>query len=93
MRNKVKVRTLINIGGQDCKVIALDNNGIMLDFAMNDKCAVGTGRFLEVMRCIFDGGPAFNQGLKNNRVRAQSRATSPSDLQVHNCAWCGYYRL
>ena len=37
MRNKVNVRTLINIGGQDCKVIALDSNGIMLDFAMNDK--------------------------------------------------------
>ncbi len=34
MRNKVNVRTLINIGGQDCKVIALDSKGIMLDFAM-----------------------------------------------------------
>lgn len=49
MRDKTNVRTIINIGGQDCKVIALDPNGIMLDFAMNDKCAAGTGRFLEVM--------------------------------------------
>lgn len=54
MREKVNVRTLINIGGQDCKVIALDDNGIMTDFAMNDKCAAGTGRFLEVMSRILE---------------------------------------
>lgn len=54
MKGKVNVRTLINIGGQDCKVIALDNNGIMVDFAMNDKCAAGTGRFLEVMSRVLE---------------------------------------
>ncbi len=54
MHGKANVRTLINIGGQDCKVIALDNNGIMVDFAMNDKCAAGTGRFLEVMSRILE---------------------------------------
>jgi len=54
MSKKVNVRTLINIGGQDCKVIALDNNGIMVDFAMNDKCAAGTGRFLEVMSRVLE---------------------------------------
>jgi predicted CoA-substrate-specific enzyme activase len=43
------VRTVIDIGGQDSKVIKLDSDGNMLDFAMNDKCAAGTGRFLEVM--------------------------------------------
>jgi predicted CoA-substrate-specific enzyme activase len=43
------VRTVIDIGGQDSKVIALDGNGKVLNFAMNDKCAAGTGRFLEVM--------------------------------------------
>jgi len=43
------VRTVIDIGGQDSKVIALDDDGILQDFAMNDKCAAGTGRFLEVM--------------------------------------------
>ncbi|MGR3310843.1 MAG: acyl-CoA dehydratase activase [Candidatus Brocadiales bacterium] len=52
--NGTKIRTLINIGGQDCKVISLDNNGIMKDFVMNDKCAAGTGRFLEVMSCILE---------------------------------------
>lgn len=54
MQEKANVRTIINIGGQDCKVIALDDNGIMLDFAMNDKCAAGTGRFLEVMSRILE---------------------------------------
>ncbi|MBU2607947.1 MAG: 2-hydroxyglutaryl-CoA dehydratase [Chloroflexi bacterium] len=41
-------RTVIDIGGQDCKGIKL-NNGKAVDFAMNDKCAAGTGRFLEVI--------------------------------------------
>ena len=43
------VRTVIDIGGQDCKAIRVDNNGNMLNFAMNDKCSAGTGRFLEIM--------------------------------------------
>ncbi|MBM4054240.1 MAG: hypothetical protein FJ264_06110 [Planctomycetes bacterium] len=42
-------RTIIDIGGQDSKVIKIDGNGNVLDFVMNDKCAAGTGRFLEVM--------------------------------------------
>jgi len=41
------VRTIIDVGGQDSKVIRLDAEGRMSDFAMNDKCAAGTGRFLE----------------------------------------------
>jgi len=44
-----KVRTVIDIGGQDAKVIRVDENGVLVDFVMNDKCAAGTGRFLEVM--------------------------------------------
>ena len=43
------VRTVIDIGGQDSKAISLDGSGRVQDFAMNDKCAAGTGRFLEVM--------------------------------------------
>ncbi|MEM0204098.1 MAG: acyl-CoA dehydratase activase [Archaeoglobaceae archaeon] len=42
------VRTVIDIGGQDSKVIAVEN-GKVVDFVMNDKCSAGTGRFLEVM--------------------------------------------
>ena len=44
-----EVRTVIDIGGQDSKVIRLDENGAVANFVMNDKCAAGTGRFLEVM--------------------------------------------
>lgn len=42
-------RTVIDIGGQDSKVIHLSSTGKVLDFLMNDKCAAGTGKFLEVM--------------------------------------------
>lgn len=44
-----EVRTIIDIGGQDAKVIALNDQGVMENFVMNDKCAAGTGRFLDVM--------------------------------------------
>ena len=43
------VRTIIDIGGQDSKVIRLSESGAVESFAMNDKCAAGTGRFLEMM--------------------------------------------
>ena len=41
--------TVIDIGGQDCKVITLDSHGQVNDFLMNDKCAAGTGRFMEMI--------------------------------------------
>lgn len=41
--------TVIDIGGQDCKVISLNNHGQVQDFLMNDKCAAGTGRFMEMI--------------------------------------------
>ena len=44
-----EARTVIDIGGQDSKVIHLDDRGGVLNFVMNDKCAAGTGRFLEMM--------------------------------------------
>jgi predicted CoA-substrate-specific enzyme activase len=42
-------RTIIDIGGQDTKAIRVDTGGRVVEFEMNDKCAAGTGRFLEVM--------------------------------------------
>jgi (R)-2-hydroxyacyl-CoA dehydratese activating ATPase len=42
------VRTIVNIGGQDSKAIRIDAEGNVSDFVMNDKCAAGTGRFLDV---------------------------------------------
>ncbi len=47
-------RTVIDIGGQDSKVITLDERGGVADFVMNDKCAAGTGRFLEVMAAALE---------------------------------------
>lgn len=44
-----KARTIIEIGGQDSKLIQLDLSGAVRDFSMNDRCAAGTGRFLEVV--------------------------------------------
>jgi (R)-2-hydroxyacyl-CoA dehydratese activating ATPase len=44
-----KVRAVIDIGGQDSKFIRIGDDGAIIDFVMNDKCAAGTGRFLEVM--------------------------------------------
>ncbi len=44
-----EIRTILDIGGQDSKAIHLDENGNVKDFVMNDKCAAGTGRFLEMM--------------------------------------------
>lgn len=47
--HKPDTRTIIDIGGEDSKVIKLDATGKVQDFAMNDRCAAGTGRFLEVV--------------------------------------------
>lgn len=44
-----EIHTIIDIGGQDTKIIALNEDGAVEDFAMNDKCAAGTGRFLEML--------------------------------------------
>ncbi len=44
-----EVRTILDIGGQDSKAISLDDNGKVAKFEMNDRCAAGTGKFLEIM--------------------------------------------
>jgi predicted CoA-substrate-specific enzyme activase len=48
------VKAIIDIGGQDVKGIAIDNDGTVKNFAMNDKCAAGTGRFYEAMANAFE---------------------------------------
>lgn len=64
------VRTIIDIGGQDCKIITMDENGIVLDFNMNDRCSAGTGKFLEVT--------AHALGLKlHDMVKLYSESQSP----------------
>jgi predicted CoA-substrate-specific enzyme activase len=63
------VRTLIDIGGQDCKVISVGKNGQVLDFTMNEKCAAGTGRFFEsmcrVLSCTQDELSSWSQQSDN----------------------------
>lgn len=49
-----KARTVIDIGGQDIKVLKLADSGRLLNFIMNDKCAAGTGRFLDVMSRVIE---------------------------------------
>jgi predicted CoA-substrate-specific enzyme activase len=49
-----EARTIIEIGGQDSKVISLEDGGRVRDFGMNDRCAAGTGRFLEMVAARLD---------------------------------------
>jgi predicted CoA-substrate-specific enzyme activase len=51
------VRGILDVGGQDTKAIALDAGGRVRDFLMNDRCAAGTGRFLEVMAAAMGLAP------------------------------------
>jgi len=48
------IRTIIDIGGQDTKIISVSDTGKVLDFVMNDKCAAGTGRFIEKVANFFN---------------------------------------
>jgi predicted CoA-substrate-specific enzyme activase len=48
------VRTVLDMGGQDCKAIKCDGQGRLLNFMMNDKCAAGTGRFFELIAKVMD---------------------------------------
>ena len=59
------VRTIVDIGGQDSKVICLSEDGNVSNFVMNDKCAAGTGRFLEMMARTLelDMGEMSQRGL------------------------------
>ncbi len=61
-------RTVIDIGGQDSKVVGVRGDGTVSDFAMNDKCAAGTGRFLEVMADVL--------GLEINEMGTVSLTSS-----------------
>ncbi|KAF1084170.1 R-phenyllactate dehydratase activator [Sporotomaculum syntrophicum] len=63
---------VIDIGGQDSKVIRTDGQGNVIDFAMNDKCAAGTGRFLQVM--------ASALGADVSELAALSRGAEPVEI-------------
>jgi (R)-2-hydroxyacyl-CoA dehydratese activating ATPase len=65
-------RTIIDIGGQDSKVIRLDDGGAIRDFVMNDRCAAGSGRFLEVVAGRLSVDPAALGRLAADSQRAAS---------------------
>jgi predicted CoA-substrate-specific enzyme activase len=79
------VRTIIDVGGQDSKAIRIGENGRVLDFVMNDKCAAGTGRFLEVMATIL-GKPIEELGALHfkslNPVKISSTCTVFAESEV-----------
>lgn len=89
------VRTIIDIGGQDSKAIAIDQGGKVRDFAMNDKCAAGTGRFLEVMaRALEVDLEAFGQLSLNAHFPAKisSLCTVFAESEVISLISKGEYR-
>ncbi|MCU0913226.1 MAG: acyl-CoA dehydratase activase [Planctomycetes bacterium] len=68
-----EVQTIIDIGGQDSKLVRLDGRGKVRDFAMNDRCAAGTGRFLEIV--------AGRLGLSLNDLGAMAaRSQNPAAI-------------
>ncbi len=58
-------RTVVDIGGQDCKVISVSDKGTVLNFVMNDRCAAGTGRFFEAMARALSCGLEGISSLEN----------------------------
>ncbi|MFW6164544.1 MAG: acyl-CoA dehydratase activase, partial [Planctomycetota bacterium] len=62
-------RTIVDIGGQDSKVIVLDEQGAVTDFAMNDRCAAGTGRFLEMVARLLELDVADLAGVAEEASR------------------------
>jgi len=79
------VRTIIDIGGQDSKVIRVNEEGKLIDFTMNDKCAAGTGRFLEVMAktletSLDDMGPMALKSIHPKMITAQCSVFAETEI-------------
>ncbi len=79
------LRTVVDIGGQDCKVISISPEGKVLEFAMNDRCAAGTGRFFEsiarALCCGLEGLSALeNQGDKPAKITHQCTVFAESEV-------------
>ncbi len=79
------LRTVVDIGGQDCKVISVSPKGTVLEFSMNDRCAAGTGRFFEAMaralNCGLEGISALeNQGENPCTISNQCSVFAESEV-------------
>ncbi|EFF0775349.1 2-hydroxyglutaryl-CoA dehydratase [Escherichia albertii] len=82
------VRTVIDIGGQDVKALHMDGKGRLLNFVMNDKCAAGTGRFLDVMSRVLETDIAElaaqgAQSQKNVTISSTCTVFSESEVISH----------
>lgn len=69
------VRTILDMGGQDCKAIKIDAQGKVVNFLMNDKCAAGTGRGLEVIAELLQV-PIEEMGALSLRVEREPEPVS-----------------
>jgi len=79
------VRTVVDIGGQDCKVMSVSPEGKVVEFTMNDKCAAGTGRFFEAMArvldCGLDGLSRLSlQGKNPSKISSQCSVFAESEV-------------
>jgi predicted CoA-substrate-specific enzyme activase len=79
------VHTIIDIGGQDSKVIRVNEEGKLIDFTMNDKCAAGTGRFIEVMARTLETtldnmGPLALKSLHPKMITAQCSVFAETEV-------------
>ncbi len=77
--------TILDIGGQDCKVISLFENGKIKKFEMNDRCAAGTGKFLEIMAKTlgFEMDHFGDHALKSNKeIQINSMCTVFAESEV-----------
>lgn len=82
-----KTRTIIDMGGQDCKAMRVNEEGHVIDFVLNDKCAAGTGRFLEVVSRVFELtldelGPLSVNSPDNERVPISSTCTVFAESEI-----------
>ncbi|EIY2677902.1 putative 2-hydroxyacyl-CoA dehydratase activator YjiL [Raoultella planticola] len=79
-----ETRTVIDIGGQDSKVIQLDAQGNLSDFLMNDKCAAGTGRFLEVISRTLGASveqlDAITEGVEAHAITSMCTVFAESEV-------------
>jgi len=78
-------RTIVDIGGQDSKVILLDKDGRVVNFMMNDKCAAGTGRFLEIMAAslgytLDEFGPAALESKEDVVINSMCTVFAESEV-------------
>jgi predicted CoA-substrate-specific enzyme activase len=83
-----EAKTIIDIGGQDSKVISMDASGSVVDFAMNQKCAAGTGKFLEVTSAslgveVKDLGPLSQKADKELTLTSTCTVFAESEIVSH----------